>query len=202
VPLETRVRPTGEIVAEPWRGTMMGNRGCLHGPDRRLRAARWRTRAWVCCVLDFRGRWREPMPEGRYTALFFTDEAAALAAGHRPCGECRRPDYRAFRAAWASAGLPGPDLGTADAHLHAARVGSDRRQRRHTAATASLPDGTFVLADGGPCLWWEGALRRWEAGRYAAHPVAPPRTVTVLTPEPTVAVLRAGYRPGVAPGGG
>jgi hypothetical protein len=107
VPLQNRVTPTGEIVAHPGRGLLMGNRGCLHGPDRRLHAARWRSKAWICCVLEWKGVRRDPMPPGRWTALFFLDEATALAAGHRPCAYCRRADFAAFAEAWRAAhGLP------------------------------------------------------------------------------------------------
>ena len=100
MPLQNRVTHTGEIVADPARGTLMGNRGCLHTPDRRLGAARWRSKLWICCLLDFKGVRRDPMPPGRWTALFFLDEATAFAAGHRPCAYCRRPAYTAFADAW------------------------------------------------------------------------------------------------------
>ena len=93
MPLQNRVTPTGEIVADPGRGLLIGNRGCLHGPDRRLGVARWRSKLWICCVLDWKGVRRDPMPPGRWTALFFLDEATALAAGHRPCAYCRRADF-------------------------------------------------------------------------------------------------------------
>jgi hypothetical protein len=83
-PLQNRVTPTGEIVADPGRGLLMGNRGCLHGPDRRLGAARWRSQLLICCALDWKGLRRDPMPPGRWTALVFLDESTALAAAHRP----------------------------------------------------------------------------------------------------------------------
>jgi hypothetical protein len=207
MPLQNRVTPFGEIVAEPWRGRLMGNRGCLHdsanGAEGRIGARRWRTQAWIACVLDFRGRQRDPMPPGRWTALFFPDEAVALAAGHRPCGECRRADYRRFMAAWAAAGLPGgPGAGgprLVDRHLHRHRVTRTRRQVRYAAAAGDLPDGTFVVlpeAPGEPTLLWR--KRSWRlslaSGRY--HPAGQPAGhVTVLTPKPIVDVLAAGYRP-------
>jgi hypothetical protein len=103
MPLQNRVTPSGEIVADPSRGLMMGNRGCLHGQCRRLGASRWRSKLWICCLLDFKGVQRDPMPPGRWTALFFLDEATALAAGHRPCGYCRRGDYLDFAEAWRTA---------------------------------------------------------------------------------------------------
>ncbi len=103
MPLQNRVMPTGEIVADPGRGLMMGNRGCLHGRGRQLGVSRWRSPAWICCVLEWRGRQRDPMPPGRWTALFFLDEATALAAGHRPCAFCRHPDFLGFAGAWREA---------------------------------------------------------------------------------------------------
>src|SRR5262249_61065630 len=99
----------------------MGNRGgCLHGPDRTLGVARWRSRLWICCVLAWKNVRRDPMPAGRWTALFFLDEATALAAGPRPCGDCRRQDYLAFAEAGRRApGPPGPPRATAtDAPPH------------------------------------------------------------------------------------
>ena len=92
-PLQNRVLPTGEIVSDPARGLLMGNRGCIHRPDRTLGPARWRTKMWISCVLVWRDVRRDVMPPGRWTALFFLDEATALAAGHRPCAYCRRGDY-------------------------------------------------------------------------------------------------------------
>ena len=99
MPLQNRVTPEGEIIATPHRGLMMGNRGgCFHLPDRTLGARRWATRQWIACVLEFKGRHRAAMMQpNRYTELFFLDEATALAAGHRPCFECRRRDAERFR---------------------------------------------------------------------------------------------------------
>jgi hypothetical protein len=148
MPLQNRVTPFGEIVAVPERGTMMGNRGILHDADRRLRR-RWATPAWICCVLEFRGRRDPVMAPGHYTRLFFLDEPTALAAGHRPCAYCRRDAYLAFRAAWATANA-GLGFGTTprateiDRVLHAERVGPGRAKRLYRADLASLPDGTFV----------------------------------------------------------
>lgn len=203
MPLQNRVTPFGEIVAEPWRGRLMGNRGCLHDAGGRLGTPRWRTQNWIACRLEFRGRHRDPMPPGRYTALFFWDEAAALAAGHRPCAECRRGDYNRFMAAWRAAGLPGgPGAGgapAADRHLHRRRVTRGRRQVRFEARPADLPDGTFVVVPQAPrlpMLLWQNRL--WHLsladGRYYAAGL-PPTRATVLTPEPIVETLAAGYLP-------
>jgi hypothetical protein len=156
MPLQNRVTPFGAIVAVPERGTLMGNRGILHDAAGALRR-RWATRAWICCLLEFRGRRDPVMAPGHYTRLFFLDEPTALAAGHRPCAYCRREAYRSFRAAWA-AGSAHLGLGTEpraaeiDRVLHAERLGPDGSKRLHPAELADLPDGAFVLEDieGGP----------------------------------------------------
>jgi hypothetical protein len=202
VPLQNRVAPTGEIVADPGRGLLMGNRGCLHGPGRELGVSRWRSPAWLCCVLDWRGRRRDPMPPGRWTALFFLDEATALAAGHRPCAYCRRADFRAFAAAWGAArGLAQPPrAGEIDAVLHQERVDRSRRQRTRPAAAAALPDGAMVRVGPVVGLLAGGRLRPWSFAGYTAAPLAiPAGPVELLTPPSTVAVLAAGYRPLIHP---
>ena len=102
MPLQNRVTPEGEIIATPARGLMMGNRGGrLHRPDKTLTARRWTSRAWIACRLEFNNRHRRVMSPNSYTELFFLDEATALAAGHRPCFECRRQDFMAFAQIWA-----------------------------------------------------------------------------------------------------
>src|SRR5271167_4206989 len=102
-PLQNRVDPFGELHAVAERGGMMGNRGGrLHRDDRTLSGSRWKTKHWLICVCEFKGRRRDVW--GRYyTELFFLDEPTALAAGHRPCFECRRKDAEAFAEAWRKA---------------------------------------------------------------------------------------------------
>ena len=175
MPLQNRVLPTGEIVADPGRGLMMGNRGCLHGQGRELGVARWRSKLWICCVLDWRGRRRDPMPRGRWTALFFLDEATALAAGHRPCAYCRRADFLDFAGAWQAARRVGarPRAAEMDAVLHAERVDPRRRKRTYQALAAGLPDGVLVRVDGRAGLLLAGQLRPWSSSGYGA-PCAPP----------------------------
>ena len=192
--LQNRVTPFGEIVAAPWRGALTGNRGCLHDGAGQLGAARWRTRAWIACLTAFRGRRRAPMPPGRWTALFFRDEASALAAGHRPCGECRHGDHMRFKAAWDAAGLPGRRAAEIDRVLHAARVTRDRRKITHRAEVAALPDGTMIADGETAILLHEEAAFAWSGEGYR-ETRRPPGRVEVLTPAPTVAVLAAGYRP-------
>ena len=195
-----RVLPTGEIVARPFRGGLMGNRGILHDEAGRLGSARWRHKAWVCCLTAFKDRRRRVMAPGRYTELFFTDEAVALAAGHRPCGECRRKALAAFRGAWRAAHGTG-ELAEIDRALHAGRVDSrTRAQRRYEAGAERLPYGCFVLLGGVAHVLREADALPYHAGLYGAPVARPPGAVTVLTPAPTVAVLAAGYRPVI--GGG
>ncbi|SLN17958.1 hypothetical protein ROJ8625_00596 [Roseivivax jejudonensis] len=197
MPLQNRVTPAGEILALDMRGTLMGNRGILHDDDRRLGAARWRHRAWIACRLSFRGRRRAVMTPGRYTELFFTDEAVAFAAGHRPCAECRRADYLRFRAAFAAAHPelgPAPRAAEMDRVLHAARIEpGSRAQRRFLAAAETLPPGTFVLSsEGAPCLLLAEGAALWSVAGYRAVP-RPLGQVTVMTPEPIVRAVSAGY---------
>ncbi len=204
--MQNRVTPTGEIVAAPQRGLLMGNRGCLHHPDRTLGVARWRSNLWICCVLDWQGRRRDVMPPGRWTALFFLDEATALAAGHRPCGYCRRPAYLAYAEAWRAArGLAErPKAGEMNAQLHAERVDPrSRRQRTSRARAGSLPDGVMIRHDRGSGLLARGQVLPWSfAGYRAAVPLRQDVTVEVLTPPSSVVALAAGYRPLLHPSAG
>ena len=209
MPLQNRVTPTGAIVADPARGLFMGNRGILHDGRKRLGRARWRHKHWIVCVLVFRGRRRRVMEPRRYTELFFLDEAVALAAGHRPCAECRRGRYQAFLAGWANGtGHVGatPKAAAFDDILHAARIDPrHRRQLTWEASLADLPDGTFIrLGDGDnddvPLLVLGDALPGWTPDGYR-NAMKRPRTpvVTVLTPRPTVSALAGGYMPALHP---
>jgi hypothetical protein len=201
--LQNRVAPTGEIVADPGRGLLMGNRGCLHRDDGTLGVTRWRSKLWICCVLEWRGVRRDPMPPGRWTALFFLDEATALAAGHRPCAYCRRKDYIAYAEAWRRAGrlVERPRAGEMDAVLHAERVEPRyRRQRTHQAVVRTLADGVMIRHGGEPGLVTGGLFRAWSFSGYgAASQLSPDATVEVLTPPSSAAALAAGYRAMVHP---
>lgn len=199
MPLQNRVLPTGEITAIPARGTLTGNRGIIHRDDKTLGTARWSHHAWICCTLEWQGRKRPVMTGRNWTELFFLDEATAFAAGHRPCGYCRRAAYAAYVAAWAKTTGTRPSAKAMDKTLHPARVTRDRQQIRHTAPLSTLPDGCFVLYDNHPHLIWQGALRPYTADGYRAPIVAKSETtVSVLTPKPTVDVLSAGYKPQIA----
>jgi hypothetical protein len=200
-PRRNRVTPFGEIVAVPERGTLMGNRGIL--VDREGRIVRsHRGRRWICCLTAFRGR-RHPLDAlDRYTPLFFLDEATALAAGHRPCWECRRADARAFRAAWERAtGAADGDAEAMDRRLHDERLAPGGGRRLWTARAGDLADGAMVAEDGRALLVAGGVLAPWSPGGYGAPRPAPGRAarVRVITPPGIVAALAHGYRPALHP---
>jgi len=197
MPLQNRVDPFGDLVADAARGLFFGNRGGrFHTDAKTLTTRRWASRQWICCVLDFKGRHRDVW--GRFfTELFFLDEPTALAAGHRPCFECRRKDARAFAGFWRvanklSAAPRAPEM---DAVLHAERL-DGRAKRLHRRVIDDLPDGAFVAADGAAFAVRGEKLLRWAAEGYEARRPRPRRmTVDVLTPPAMLAALSAGYRP-------
>ena len=199
MPLRNRVTPFSTIEAVPCRGMFLGNRGRLHDDQRRLVTTGWRSRAWLICLLEFRGRHRTVLAPGRYTELFFLDEAVVLAAGHRPCAECRRPAFQAFVAAWAGAGGAPPRAGALDAALHRDRVARLRRHMQSPAPLATVPFGAFFVllgGDGRPWVQLDDGAAAWSHAGYtdwARWPSA--LVVDVLTPSATLAALRAGYRP-------
>jgi hypothetical protein len=198
MPLRNRVTPLSELVAVPERGLVYGNRGCLHDAQGRIRR-RYAGRRWIACRLRFRGWHRGPLLQpGRYTELFFLDEATAFSAGHRPCALCRREDYVRFGEIWSDLHPGGVGADAIDAQLHRERLDGSRGQRRHAAPFDGLPDGAFVLHGGEPHLVLGGSLLRWTPGGYVAPTPRPLRhEADVLTPGSLVAVLRAGWRPDV-----
>ncbi|MGV0741035.1 SIR2 family NAD-dependent protein deacylase [Mycolicibacterium sp. XJ870] len=192
MPLQNRVTPTGEIVATTTRGTFMGNRGILHDETKRI-VRQSRSSMWLICRLQFNGRRREVMGPGTYTELFFLDEAVALAAGHRPCGECRRRQYRAF----IDAANVGGDNRISGAQDLDRLLNESRRRPRLTAPIAELPDGTFIMnGDNDFRLVRNNALHRWSHDSYTdAVAIADAGFVSaeVITPPLSVAALRSGY---------
>lgn len=200
MPRQNRVTPRGELIAVPAKGTFMGNRGCLHDGAGELRRAH-RGRRWIICALEFNGR-RLPLADpGRNTQLFFLDEATALAAGHRPCGECRRAAFRAFVAAWRAGNPAEAPIGTLlvdalDRVLHRQRTAPPER-----APLGTLPDGTFVARAGDPrpLLVLGDALLAWAPHGYTDRLPRPASSVDVLTPASIVNALRTGYRPALHP---
>ena len=210
MPQRNRVTPEGEIVAIPLRGAWTGNRGVLHEGHEIVRSHA--SDLWITCALEFRGRWREQWLPHRYTHLYFHDEAVSFAAGHRPCAECRRADYRTYQQAWAAemitarsaAGAPSlgervPAAKEMNAQLHRERiVPGTHRRRWHEMPWTDLPDGAFVLLDQAeghvPAVVAGRTVVPWTVEGYGT-PAPRPRagTATGITPPSSVAVLRAGY---------
>ena len=184
----------GDLIAVPERGLVYGNRGCLHDAHGEIRRS-WAVKRWIACRLQFRDWHRTPlMQPGRFTELFFLDEATAFAAGHRPCALCRRADYDAFTAVWAELhpGEGGADA--VDARLHGERVAAGGGRVLHEARADELTDGVFVLRDGAPWVVVGPELVRWTPGGYVdrmPRPVGEP--AAVLTPRSLVALLASGW---------
>jgi hypothetical protein len=199
VPLRNRVTPFGEIVIDPSRGSLMGNRGILHDDNQQLGTSRWKHKNWVTCTLSFKGTKRPLMAAGNYTELFFLDEVTALSAGHRPCAECRRPDFERFMKAWTEGNQLSdrPRALMVDAELHAHRVTRTGQRVTYRERADGLPDGTMAVLDGEAWLIWQGLLHRWSFTGYRDHQPLDGIEVEVLTPRPTVGALRGGYVPTV-----
>lgn len=197
---QNRVTPFGSLIAVPARGTLTGNRGCLHDADGVIRRP-YQGKRWIICLLEFKGRRRTIMTPGRYTELFFLDEATALAAGHRPCAECQRQRFEAFRAAW-SAGNPGlaagahPSAALMDAILHTERAAAAGPTTMYPVRLDQLPDGSMVTMDedGDAYLVFQHRLLHWSPSGYdnAWRPPAD-MLVQVLTPRSVVGALAAGF---------
>jgi len=191
MPLQNRVTPFADLVAIPARGMMMGNRGGrLHDASRHLGARRWASRQWICCRLDFKGRQRTVWGES-YTELFFLDEVTALAAGHRPCFECRRRDASDFASRFPGASKA-PEM---DEVLHRERL-DGRAKRLHRRAIDGLPNGAMIALDNEAFALRGAHLLRWTPSGYdKAVPRPRDIDVEVLTPPSILEVLKRGYAP-------
>jgi hypothetical protein len=193
MPARNRVTPMGDIEAIPLRGAWTGNRGILHSGHEIVRFHA--SDLWITCALEFRGRWQEQWQPHHFTWLYFQDEAVSFAAGHRPCAECRRGSYNAYRAAWAEGlGADVPSATAINRQLHAERIMKGTHRRRlHPASWPDLPDGTFVLLDA-PAVVVGPHLAQWTTAGYRARRRRPRQgTASVITPPSTVAALSAGY---------
>jgi hypothetical protein len=192
MPLQNRVTPLGELVADPAHGLVYGNRGCLHDDRGRIRRAH-NGRRWIACRLQFRGWLRRPLLQpGKFTELFFLDEATAMAAGHRACALCRREDYNRLGEIWGDLhpGEAGADA--IDARLHTERL-AGRARRLHAVETSELRDGAFLLHDGEPWLLLGGELLHWTPAGYDRRIPRPEGPALAITPPSLLAVLRAGW---------
>jgi hypothetical protein len=183
MPFQNRVTPFGDLVATPERGLVYGNRGRLHDQHGVIRRD-WQVKRWISCRLEFRGRHRAggPMAPNRYTGLFFLDEATALAAGHRPCAECRNADYKSFLAL--TSAVRAEEL---DERLHS------ERGRLHESELDDLPDGAFVAIGGQAWLVLGSALLRWTPGGYSERRPRFSGRVGVVTPPTSLRVLASDW---------
>ncbi len=198
MPLQNRVAPDGELHAVSARGRFMGNRGGrIHDPvTQKLTNRTYTSRRWICCVTEFRQRQRLVWGNS-YTELFFLDEVTALAAGHRPCFECRRKHAKLFAECWQKSLklTKPPNADQMDKVLH-----EQRRQPVSCRPVVSLneqwPDGTMIQAGHKFLTRKEGEWLRWSFDGYSSVALTNLHSQgQLITPEQIVAVLRAGYRP-------
>lgn len=201
--LQNRVDPTGKIIKTSARGAWMGNRGQLHGAGKEILRP-FKLKAWLICLLEFKGWHRQVMKPNQYTELFFMDEATAFAAGHRPCFECRRLDFNRFKTAWLK-GNPGygfnekTSIKEIDNILQQERIDSAGNKISFEASINDLPEGTFIQIKGQPYLLFDKKIHLWTPfGYQKAEPLPRSDKVTVLTPRSTINAFIAGYQPQIA----
>ena len=204
MPLPNGVDPRGSIHSVCPHAGWLGNRGILHRGSGKhaVRYRAWAHKSWVTCLLHVPGLRRNLMQEGSYTELFFLDEATAFSAGHRPCGQCRRERFKAFKAAWLAANrtmLKGNVETTRDIDraLHADRTTADGQMARWEATFRELPSGAFIEHEGRPALKWKNHLLPWSPTGYGSSLPMPQvnQMVTVLTPRSIVAMYARGFEP-------
>jgi hypothetical protein len=207
-PRPNRVDPFGDLHAVRERGMFTGNRGCLVDETRQI-VRHHRGQLWITCVTSYRG-WRSPLDQpGHWTPLFFLDDAVALAAGHRPCGLCRRDDYRSYRdAVRLGLGRSEPPSATElNRMLDSERLQRGRGLHRAadrktwTAEASRLPDGAVILVgDRHPALIAETHLFSFGFAGWTLLDERPSRgRVVVLTPPTSVMALSRGYTPRLHP---
>jgi hypothetical protein len=198
--LQNRVDPFGHIIKTTARGSWLGNRGVLHNSDKELLRP-FKLKAWITCLLEFKGRKRTVMAPNRWTELFFLDEATAFAAGHRPCGECRRNDFIRFKKCWLK-GNPEyhftlkTSIREIDKIIHQERIDRHGEKVLFEEKPGNIPDGTFVLFNDNPYLVADNCIFLWSPFGYE-NGIAWPEVekLPVLTPKSIVNTFRAGYLP-------
>ena len=198
MPLQNRVNPNGELKAVKSRGAFLGNRGIIHNDEKEI-IAPFKIKGWVTCQLEFKGRKRELMAKGRYTELFFLDEATALSAGHRPCGECQRKRYQEFKKIWLNINNAGISISAKemDKRIHQNRINAEKRQHTFQANLSELPIGTFFeYASEAIVVYKENCYLIWSFDGYQKKIELPQNLiVTVLTPQTFVKMFDHGYVP-------
>ena len=201
--LQNRVDPGGNIIKTQSRGLWMGNRGVLHDEHKNILRP-FKLKAWIICMLEFKDRKREVMAPDRYTELFFFDEATALAAGHRPCFECRRDDASRFKALWLKGNpeygfKPNVSIHEIDKIIHNERIGKQGAKITYVDTIENITDGIFVLRNGKPFLYVNNRFFPWSPSGYGNGIVLPRGTqLTVLTPRSIVNAINAGYDPQIS----
>lgn len=198
--LQNRVNPFGQLIKTPERGAWLGNRGVIHNEQKEIVRA-FKIKAWITCVLEFRGRHREIMLPDRWTKLFFLDEATAFSAGHRPCFQCRYKNHQLFKEFWLK-GNPkyGFNMKTPvskiDEILQAERIAADRSKVTYEDDVKRLPNGTFIIYNEHPYLLKDDRLYQWSPAGYQNEIALPNVAVLpVLTPRSFVNMFNAGYVP-------
>ncbi len=203
MPLQNRVQPDGEIIATPERGLFYGNRGGgfhIAGEHRLHSSRRWGSKQWICCVLEFKNRKRPLMQKG-FTELFFLDEVTALAAGHRPCFECRRADAVRFASAWRDEFnmTHSPKVAVMDGVLHGERINlADKSKRTTERNWQDVPHGAMVEIDGKLIANHKGKALIWSSSGYLRAQtliLAPTQVCNMLTPPAIADKILNRYEP-------
>lgn len=201
--LQNRVTPFGQIKAISARGLFLGNRGKLHDDEKKI-IKQWSNKHWITCSIEYQGIQREIFSKDSYSELFFLDEATALSAGHRPCGDCRRERLKEFKLRWQQANSKDGDTSgikveLIDTQMHAERTKRDGTKVTYQAKLGELPDGVFISINGIAVLKWNSKLFEWSAAGYSKFEVAlsDDLVVDVLTPKSVVGTVKAGYVPQV-----
>lgn len=202
--LQNRVDPRGALIKTTARGSWMGNRGVIHDGYQQI-VRPFKLKAWLICLLDFKGRRRQVMTPDRYTELFFLDEATAFSAGHRPCAECRRKAFNRFKHFWldANSGYGYSEktpIWKIDEVLHKERINRSGAKITFTESVSRLPAGALILHHNEPYLFAERLFFRWTPDGYDDDGISLPEvdTVEVLTPRSVVNAFTAGYKPQMA----
>jgi hypothetical protein len=205
MPLQNRVNPFSALMATPERGAWTGNRGVIHNGSQQI-VKNHAVKYWITCVLDYKDTRRKVMSPNRWTELFFLDDATAFAAGHRPCGFCRHPDFKRFKQLWlmtngAQYGLTAhTKMDIIDTYIHHERLDQNGLKKTFKAELMTLPDGSFIAFEGSDkaYLWYQQNLYEWSFSGYTkVIEWDKNQTVNVLTPLSYVAVFKAGYVPQV-----
>jgi hypothetical protein len=203
MPLQNRVSPFSILTATPERGAWTGNRGVIHNADKVI-VRNHAVKYWITCELKYKNFQRKVMTPNRWTELFFLDETTAFAAGHRPCGFCRHPDFKRFKNLWLLANgeqfslEKDTKIDIIDALIHQERLNENGSQKTFKANLTTLPDGTFItLNDSSKAyLWYQKKLHEWSFSGYTkVLDFAQNQEINVLTPRSYVETFRAGYLP-------